>query len=305
MRLPRRKIAPGSRTARRAPGSSPDRPTSTRKATARRGTSARRGLRRRAAAARRALRRNGASGLVGLLSVTARLVSGFATRLDGVVGAAATVLAAAWRSVALPVWRLARRSGAGALRTAAREVTPVRGLVLVGAVAAISLGGSQLGDYRAVEVGAPQYSTAATTTPAPEIDRHSPRAAHGAWVLAIAVASALVIALAVTKNWRLARLLIFLGAAVIAISILIDARQGLRVGTAGVTYQGARAILLGDFWVQLLSGAALVVVGPMLALELRAERDARAGRPARRSRRARRRGSVAAGGSSEVEGAAT
>ena len=164
---------------------------------------------------------------------------------------------------------------------------------------------SQFTDYRAVEVGAPEYSSVAEA-PAPQIDRRSPRSAHGAWVLAIAIAVALVIAVAVARNWRLARLLIFLGAAVVAISLAVDAPRGLREGTAGITYQGAKAILLGGFWVQLFSGVTLVVVGPLLAVQLRADRDARRARrrgrspgPARRScpaprpeapmRRARRR----------------
>jgi hypothetical protein len=94
-------------------------------------------------------------------------------------------------------------------------------------------------------------------------------------VLAIAAASLLVLGAAVTRNWRLARLLIFLGAAVVAISLAVDAPEGLREGTAGVAFQGARATLLGSFWVQLFSGVTLIVVGPLLALQLRAQRDSR------------------------------
>jgi hypothetical protein len=193
----------------------------------------------------------------------------------------------------------------GALAFAERTLTPARGLALVALVAAISLGGSQFTDYRAVEVGAPEYESVEDVAPAPELDRRGPRSAHGAWVLAIAAASALVVALAVTRNWRLARLLIFLGAAAIAISLLVDAREGLREGTAGVAYQGAKAVLLGGFWVQLSAGVTLIVAGPLLAVELRDEREARrnrrAGRGSRRRDAARR---IAAPGSG-VEGAAT
>ncbi len=193
------------------------------------------------------------------------------------------------------------RNGPAALRIAERELTPARGLAVVTIAAVIALGGSQFTDYRAVEVGAPEYSSVAEA-PAPQIDRRSPRSAHGPWVLVIAIAVALVITVAVARNWRLARMLIFLGAAVVAISLAVDAPRGLREGTAGITYQGAKAILLGGFWVQLFSGVTLVVVGPLLAVQLRADRDAR--RP--RARRGRR--PVVPGASprsSDAEGAPT
>ena len=121
-------------------------------------------------------------------------------------------------------------------------------------MATIALAGSQFADYRAVEVGAPEYRGVADATPVPQIDRRSPRSAHGGWMLVIAGAAALVLAVAVARNWRLARLLIFLGAGVIAVSLLVDAPRGLREGTAGITYEGAEAVLLGGFWAQLAPG---------------------------------------------------
>jgi hypothetical protein len=181
-------------------------------------------------------------------------------------------------------------------------VTPSRGLTVVALVAAIALAGSQFADYRAVEVGAPGYRTVADATPAPQIDRRSPRSAHGDWMFAIAGTAALVIGVAATRNWRLARLLIFLGAGVIAISLAVDAPQGLREGTAAVTYEGAEAVLLGGFWAQLASGVTLMVVGPVLALRLRAGRDARPSPPRRSQRRRRARASTA---TSKAGGAAT
>jgi hypothetical protein len=50
-------------------------------------------------------------------------------------------------------------------------------------------------------------------------------------------------------------------------------------------------VLLGSFWVQLFSGATLAIVGPLLAMQLRAERAGRrANRPGEQvgSRRAPR-----------------
>jgi hypothetical protein len=179
-------------------------------------------------------------------------------------------------------------------------------LVVVALAATICLGASQFGDYRAVEVGAPQYRGVDTIAQAPELQRRSPRTAHGVAVVLIAVGSALVLALAVARNRRLARLLVFSGAAVIAISVLVDVPKGLREGSVGIAYQGANAVLLGPFWVQLACGVTLMVVGPLLAAAL-GERGARR---SRRTRRRSRRGDPAksraqAGDVAEAEGAAT
>lgn len=197
--------------------------------------------------------------------------------------------------------------GARALEVASRRITPARGLALVAVVAAVSLGASQYSDYRAVEVGAPEYQGLEGITPAPELERRSPRSAHGDWILGIAVASLVVIGLATTRNYRLARLLIFTGAAVIAISLAADAPRGLREGSVGIAYQGANAVLLGGFWAQLSSGVTLMVVGPLLAIQLRADRAALRGR-----RRPGRAADLGPAGSladarpgSEVEGAPT
>jgi hypothetical protein len=176
---------------------------------------------------------------------------------------------------------------------------------VVALAATICLGASQFGDYRAVEVGAPQYR-GDTIAQAPELQHRSPRTAHGVAVVLIAVGSGLVLALAVARNRRLARMLVFPGAAVIAISVLVDAPKGLREGSVGIAYQGANAVLLGPFWVQLACGVTLMVVGPLLAVEL-GERGARRSRRARRhSRRSDLAKSRAqAPDVAEAEGAAT
>ncbi len=194
-----------------------------------------------------------------------------------------------------------------AVRFGERVVTPARGLAVVALAATITLGASQFSDYRAVEIGASQYTGVRDVAPAPARDRKSPRSAHGVAVLAIAIAALFVTAFAVAGRWRLARLLIVLGVAVILISLLVDARQGLREGLAATTYQGANATLLGGFWVQLCSGVTLAVSGPLLAVHLRGERARR------RTRSAKRRGSAgvagstfaASAGGSGVEGVAT
>jgi len=195
------------------------------------------------------------------------------------LGAAILVV---WRRAALPVLRLAWRWLRVAVSWGERAVTPARGLTVVAVAATVALGGSQFGDYRAVEVGTQDYAQVENVAPAPQVERAMPRTAHGFWVFAIAVGSLFVILFAVWRNWRLARLLLFGGVAVVAITLLVDRPDGLDLGVTAEQYAGAEAVLLGPFWVQLFSGVTLAVVGPLLAMQLRGERSVRRGRVAGR-----------------------
>jgi hypothetical protein len=215
------------------------------------------------------------------------------------------VVFTAWRSIVVPLLLLALRILRAALRIGEREVTPARGLAVVALAATISLGASQFADYQAVQVGAPEYRSVENVAPAPEVDSKTPRSAHGIAVFAIAVASLFVTAFAVARSWRLARMLIPLGAAAVLISLLADVHQGLSEGNAGIAYQGANAVLLGGFWAQLFSAATLMIVGPLLAAQLRGRREGRRARRAPGSWRRRGTARLArAGGGSGVEGAA-
>jgi hypothetical protein len=207
-----------------------------------------------------------------------------------VAEALGSAILVACRRAVTPALRLIRRWLVSALRWGERAVTPARGLA-VAVAATIALDGSQFGDYRAVEIGTHDYAKVESVAPAPQVDQAMPRSAHGIWVFAIAVACLFVIVLAIWRNWRLARLLLFGGVAVAAISLFVDRPEGLRLGTAGEAYSGAHAILLGPFWVQLFAGATLAIVGPLLAARLRGERTAarrrspgRAGEEARAKR---------------------
>ena len=174
--------------------------------------------------------------------------------------------------------------GARGLRAAARFgerlITPARGVAVVALAATITLGASQFRDYRAVKIDSPSYA-GVEKPPAPEKEQRSPRSAHGLTVLGIAVAAFFVTVLAIGGRWRLARLLTVLGVAVILISLLVDAPEGLREGLDATIYEGAQATLLGGFWAQLASGVTLAVSGPLLAVYLRDGRR-RAAVPGRR-----------------------
>lgn len=188
-----------------------------------------------------------------------------------------------WLRALLPALRVGWGLLRAGLAVGERTVTPARALAVVALAATIALGGSQFGDYRAVQVGAPDYAEVSDVAQPPEVDRASPRSAHGVWVFAIAVACLFVTFFAVWRNWRLARLLLFAGLAVIAISLFVDRPEGLELGTAGTAYTGVNAVLLGSFWVQLFAGATLAFVGPLLAVQLRGERALRS-RPRTRLR---------------------
>jgi len=221
---------------------------------------------------RKRLQRAGRSVAVDALGIAREVLRWPARIWMTVAEALGSGILAAWRAVVLPALRLGRRLLRSGLAYGERTVTPARGLAVVALAATIALGGSQFSDYRAVQVGTPQYVDVQDVAQAPEVDRAMPRAAHGISVFAIAVACLFVTFFSVWRNWRLARLLLFLGLAVVAISLFIDRPDGLRLGTSGEAYAGAHAVLLGSFWVQLFSGVTLAVVGPFLAAQLRGER---------------------------------
>jgi hypothetical protein len=283
MRLPRRKSGRAPATAR-TPRSRPPQGS---------------------AAAPRSLAKTALSAAVDLAGI-AREMLAWPTRLWlGAAEVAGEVVLAGWRSVVVPLLELLFRVLRAALRIAQREATPARGLAVVALAATIGLGASQFADYRAVEVGAPEYRGVENVAPAPQVDSKTPRSAHGISVFAIAVGSLFLTAFAVGRNWRLARMLVPLGVGAVAITLLVDMHQGLAEGNTGIAYQGANGVLLGGFWAQLFSAATLVVVGPLLAAQLRGTRERRRARPRSRTARGASSRSLAGGaGSSGVEGAA-
>jgi hypothetical protein len=252
-----------------------------------------------------ALARTLLSALVDLVAIVRELLAWPARLWLAAAEMAGEIVLTAWEAVVLPPLELGLRGLRAALRFGERQVTPARGLTVVALAATITLGASQFSDYRVVEIGAPSYSGVESVASAPELDRRSPRSAHGVTVLAIAIAALFVTAFAVGGRWRLARLLIVLGVAVILISLLVDARQGLREGLAATTYEGAQATLLGGFWAQLWSGVTLAVSGPLLAVHLRGEHAARRAHPTRGLGRPSASASTFPASAGGAEGAAT
>jgi hypothetical protein len=200
--------------------------------------------------------------------------------------AAGDLVLGVWDIAVLPVVDAVASAMRRAVRLLERVATPARVLGLVALVAAVAMAGSQFADYRAVELDAPAYRGLQDVASAPRRDVETPLDAHGVAILAIAGAALLVTIFAVRRNRRLARLLVALGAGGIAVTLLIDLPQGLREGQVAVSYEGAKAVLLGAFWVQLSAAVTLAVVGPLLAVQ---PQGAGAPRPSPRARRRRRR----------------
>jgi hypothetical protein len=148
-------------------------------------------------------------------------------------------------------------------RLAEREVTPMRAALAAAAMTAVALALSQFADYRSIAIGTPEYIGVDQVASAPEVDEASGGSAH-AWVgLPLALAALGAVA-ACAAGKRLALWLVPIGLIVVAVSVFVDAPKGLDEGTTAVAYEGAKATLLGGFWVQLACGALLVALGPLI-----------------------------------------
>jgi hypothetical protein len=208
-----------------------------------------------------------------------RGLQGFARLLlGGVQEIGALWIAAAERigELELRLLRLLRGPAVAAIATtrrwlllAQREVTPERAVAAVIVAAAVLLAASQFSDYRGVRIGAPQYDPVESVAPAPQVDRETAGHAHAYVLLPLALVSIVAAASALRGRWRIARIVSLVGFAALVVSLLIDAPKGLQEGSSGIAFEGARAVLIGGFWVQVSSAAVLVIGGLLLARYVR------------------------------------
>ena len=195
-------------------------------------------------------------------------------------------LLVAWRAL-VPVLRAGGQGGLRSLRWAQRELTPARTLtvVVVGAVALLV--GSQFADFRAISVGAPDYREVEAIAPTPQREVENAIWAHSIAIVVVAAGALVLLALALRGRWQLARLLVLVGVAVIALS-LADVPKALDEGDAAIAYQGVEARLLNGFWAQLAAGVAIGICGPLLAVHLDPAHAHQPSRPRRRPSPGRR-----------------
>ena len=182
-------------------------------------------------------------------------------------------------------WHLAGR----VLVWAERAVTPARVTVGVALLTAAALAASQWGDLSAISTGVDAYQGLEDVVAAPEVTTKTVGAAH-AWLgIPLAIVAALLIIGSARGRPGLARLLIPVGIAVIAISLLIDRPEGLDKGNDEIAYESVTAELLTGFWAQLVSGIVLILLAVVLAKVLQPEKSS--GSPARQGK-AREKGGV-------------
>jgi hypothetical protein len=180
-------------------------------------------------------------------------------------------------AVVLRAWRLVRPPLIAALRLlralerwAERWLTPKRAVAGVAIATLIALAASQWVDYRSISVGNFAYSGGVeTVAPAPAVDVERAGDAHGWLMIPLAVVGLALLVAALAGRRRAALGLCAVGAAAIAVSLLVDMPKGLDEGSAAVAYEGAEARLLEGFWIQIAAGAALIAIGPLLASYLR------------------------------------
>ncbi|MGH2961507.1 MAG: hypothetical protein ACRDL3_04840, partial [Solirubrobacterales bacterium] len=158
-----------------------------------------------------------------------------------------------------------------AIRAGERAITPRRAVGVVVLCAAILLGVSQFVDYRGVGIGVPLYEDVEAVAPAPQTDRQTAGSAHSYVLLPVAALAIVALAFALRGRWQLGRAVALLGAVGVAITLLIDRPKGLDEGPSALAFEGADAILVEGFWVQLAASVVLVVAGLLLGRYVRAE----------------------------------
>lgn len=204
-------------------------------------------------------KRSGAE-LVGIARELVRLPAAAFMRVAEIAGA---YVLRAWLLVwplLVAAWQLAGRG----LAIAQREVTPARATVGVALLTAVALAGSQWADLREVSVGADSYVGLEDVATAPPVETKTVGSAH-AWLgLPLALFAALVVVGSAGGRPKLARLLIGVGIAVVVISLAVDRPVGLDKGTLDIQYESVVATLLQGFWAQLVSGAVLILLAPVL-----------------------------------------
>lgn len=168
-----------------------------------------------------------------------------------------------------------------------RVITARRAFTAVALCAAAALIASQFIDFRAVEIGQPDYVPVQEITGAPRTEVKTPIDTHSfALVLAGILAFAAAALSAVSTRRVLAGALVFAGGLTLAVTLAIDMPTGLDADDAQLAYAGAKAVLLSGFWLELTAGAVLLISGVALALQPPAPKPARSAK-ARRQRPAR------------------
>lgn len=216
-----------------------------------------RALARRLERARPGLERRAARALAPALRV-ARLLGRLAAGL-------ARVAAVALLRALAALERILRRAGAALARAAtagSRVLTQRRGACAVVVASAACLIVAQFAEYRGVEVGRPGYAGLPAVAAPPTVAGESAGDAHAYALLPLAVLAAALGVMALRPERRgLARIVIAIGLASIAVALLVDLPAGLDEGPQEARFAGAHAVLEEGFFAQLAAAAGLILGG--------------------------------------------
>jgi hypothetical protein len=192
-----------------------------------------------------------------------------------------------------------RATGRFAVRAStavAGVLTPRRaiGLVLVAAGALLVV--SQFLDYHGVQIGQPSYTGLPQVAKPPTVDLQKAGGAHSYVLVPVGVIGALLGLVLVIRGGRAARLAalgaIVLGAASLAVILLVDLHKGLDVGAQSSRFAGATAVLENGFSAELAAAGAMLLCGVLYHARPCLIRISLSGRAASaRRRRPRRRAS--------------
>ena len=150
-------------------------------------------------------------------------------------------------------------------------MTPARAVVLVALLTAVALAGSQWADLRGITIGTNNYvGLEEIVAAATGRDARRSEALMPGWEYRSRSSRSLIVVGSARGRPKLARLLIAVGAAVVAISLFVDRPKGLDKGDLDIQYESVTATLLTGFWAQLVSGLVLILLAALLIRALSA-----------------------------------
>jgi hypothetical protein len=152
-----------------------------------------------------------------------------------------------------------------AVKRGAAELSVERAACALVLASAAGLAISQLLDYRAVEIGQPGYAGLPAASP-PRTGVQTAGQTHAYLLIGPALLAAALAPIALRKGRPKLGLPVFaLGLASLLVVLLVDRPAGLDASAQASRFAGARAVLLGGFYLELAAAAGLMLGGLLLA----------------------------------------
>lgn len=146
--------------------------------------------------------------------------------------------------------------------SASKVVTPARAAAMVLVAAGACLVASQFIDYRAVEIGQPDYAGLPQVAHPPTEAVRTAGEAHTYLLVPIGIAAIVLGLLALARDRRRLGLLVAaLGLLSVAVILLVDLPAGLDEGSQTSRFAGATAVLEDGFFAELSAAGGMVLAG--------------------------------------------